>query len=233
MLLFKEPLKFVFSGYSIWLEPEQFQNDLELVVEEATARLGLPHGVPTPHVTAIYGMTHLSEAQARKKFQQIFSDNFAYLAWPVLKHAGFQNGIELNGVNGGEMDMAWMEGSFETNENHELLLDLLYNAFYNDSDELTTLQQEQQQKQRHPWAPHVSFAYDNENNPIPDEVLLDLIETYPTLKNDRRVTGISLWSTEGTIDQWKCLDRVCLKQQELLGAENDSVMEAVPSAQPQ
>jgi hypothetical protein len=203
-MLVKEPLRFTFSGYSIWLEPEQFQNDLDLACEESTARLGLPHAVPSPHVTAIYGMTHLSETEVRKRFQQAVRDlsflfhdgnQHQHHQWPVLQHKGFRNDIEINGVNGGEMDMAWIENSFETSEKHETFLDLLYRAFY------------QRPEQRSPWCPHISFAYDNEENPIPDDVLSQLINSYPTLKNNRKITGISLWSTEGTIEQWKCLDR--------------------------
>jgi hypothetical protein len=205
-MLVKEPLRFTFSGYSIWLEPEQFQNDLDLACEESTARLGVLHAIPSPHVTAIYGMTHLSEMEVRKRFQQVVSDlSFLFhdgnhhhqhhQQWPVLQHKGFINDIEINGVNGGQMDMAWIENSFETSEEHETFLDLLYRAFY------------ERPWKRPPWCPHISFAYDNEVNPIPDDVLFQLIDSYPTLKNNRKITGISLWSTEGTIDQWKCLDR--------------------------
>eukprot|EP00980_Cylindrotheca_fusiformis_P019841 scaffold6966_cov112-Cylindrotheca_fusiformis.AAC.19 len=206
MLLAKEPLRFVFSGYSVWLELEQYQDDLDRVCAESKERLGLPHGVPEPHVTAIYGMTHLSEQEARKKLQQVAED---VQDWPILEHKGFVNDIELEGVNGGAMDMAWMEGTFATNEKHEFYLDLLYNAFFDlDLDNPV----EDTKQKRAPWAPHVSFAYDNEFNPIPDEVLYQLIEEYPTLKNNRNVKGISLWSTEGTIDQWKCIDRVCFNK---------------------
>ena len=205
-MLLKEPLRFVFSGYSIWLEPEEFKldeesGDLELAIQTSSIALALPFGIPSPHVTAIYGMRHLSEMEVRQRFQKV--GKLIYEWCPiVLKQKGFRNDVEIKGVLGGEMDMAWMAATFHTSKEHEEFLDMLYHIFYNDNDE-------SQRSSRSPWDPHISLAYDNETSPIPGEVFLDVIQKFPTLQKNRAITGISLWDTSGTIDSWKCLDRVC------------------------
>eukprot|EP00339_Tiarina_fusa_P030100 CAMPEP_0117070466 /NCGR_PEP_ID=MMETSP0472-20121206/49507_1 /TAXON_ID=693140 ORGANISM="Tiarina fusus, Strain LIS" /NCGR_SAMPLE_ID=MMETSP0472 /ASSEMBLY_ACC=CAM_ASM_000603 /LENGTH=103 /DNA_ID=CAMNT_0004793585 /DNA_START=473 /DNA_END=784 /DNA_ORIENTATION=- len=94
--------------------------------------------------------------------------------------------------------MAWMEVSFETSKEHEALVDRIQDVFV-DQVEPTS---------RVPWAPHASLAYTNPDALIPLEVLEDLLERFPTLTRSRRVAGVSLWSTQGTIDQWKRLHRI-------------------------
>ena len=89
----------MFAGYSIWLEPEQFQGDLEAAIRTASKELDVIP-VPAPHSTVIYGISHLEEAEVKKRFQQLA---FKLTEWPRLEHKGFITDIELNGVNGGEM----------------------------------------------------------------------------------------------------------------------------------
>ena len=99
-MMVQDPLKFIFSGYSIWLELEQFDNDLDTVLHTASAELGvLP--IPAPHVTVVYGVSHLPEWQARKKFRDVVLEHIP--EWPALKHKGFITDVEYEGVNGGLM----------------------------------------------------------------------------------------------------------------------------------
>jgi hypothetical protein len=100
-MILKEPLQFVFSGYSIWLEPEQFQHDLDLAIKTTTTQLGLPLSIPSPHITAVYGISHLSEDSVRERFESI-GDSLQD-SWPIMIHEGFRNDIEISGVDSGEM----------------------------------------------------------------------------------------------------------------------------------
>lgn len=90
-----------------------------------------------------------------------------------------------------------MEVEFETSEAHEELVDAVYEAFHDGV-------------RVRPWEPHVSIAYEN---PDIAKVNLDFaikfMEQYPTLTSQttRRIKAISVWRTEGKMEDWKCLDR--------------------------
>jgi hypothetical protein len=98
--------------------------------------------------------------------------------------------------------MAWIEITFKTSALHEKIVDMIYYTFYDD---------ETQQQRKGPWVPHISLAYDSETSPIPMDILSQVIERYPTLQKDRKITGISLWRTEGKMESWTCLDRISWK----------------------
>ncbi len=61
------PLRFVFSGYSLWLELEQREfdddgrGDLDRAVFDAALRFRLGSAIPSPHVTALYGFGHVEK----------------------------------------------------------------------------------------------------------------------------------------------------------------------------
>jgi hypothetical protein len=115
--------------------------------------------------------------------------------------------------------MAWAEVTFATSSEHEALIDALYNLFYkprNNDNNCT------QPRRTLPWAPHLSICYDNPEG-FPDNLSRNSITAFitekaPSLKGAvgdlepvnfwREVCGISLWSTKGTMSQWKCLDRI-------------------------
>jgi hypothetical protein len=99
-MMVQEPLKFIFKGYSVWLELESFENDLDAVLQTASTELGV-HKIPSPHVTVIYGVSHLPEWQVRKNFRDIVLEQIP--EWPPLKHKGFITDVEYEGVNGGLM----------------------------------------------------------------------------------------------------------------------------------
>jgi hypothetical protein len=93
-------LRFAFAGYSIWLEPEPLGDDLDGVIETASAELGV-YPIPAPHATVLYGVTHLPEDEVKKRFRDIVYDEI--VAWPSLEPAGFITGFEIAGENGGSM----------------------------------------------------------------------------------------------------------------------------------
>ena len=45
-----DALRFSFSGYSIWLDPEQYNSDLDKAIKVASKELGV-YPIPAPHVT--------------------------------------------------------------------------------------------------------------------------------------------------------------------------------------
>ena len=71
------PLRFVFSGYSLWLELEQQdidnngQGDLDRAMIDAADRFHLGGAIPSPHVTALYGIDTISEEdEMRRVFRE-------------------------------------------------------------------------------------------------------------------------------------------------------------------
>lgn len=90
-----------------------------------------------------------------------------------------------------------MEVEFETSEEHEQLVDVVYEAFH---DGIRV----------RPWQPHVSIAYENPNiAKVNLDFAIDFIKRYPTLtaQTTRKITAMSVWRTEGKMADWKCLDR--------------------------
>lgn len=99
------PLDFVFKGYSIWLELEQaIDNDLDKALEAAAFDLDVDV-IPEPHVTAIYGMSHLSETEVLRRFREGLVPRVE--AWPELRVKGFRVDKSFDGVDGQEMVSFW------------------------------------------------------------------------------------------------------------------------------
>lgn len=119
--------------------------------------------------------------------------------------------------------MAWAEVTFATSSEHEALIDALYNLFYKPSNKDTKTKMQPSSPRTLPWAPHLSLCYDNPEG-FPHNISRKSITNFineqaPTLGGaiddvgetvnfSREVCGISLWSTKGTMSQWKCLDRI-------------------------
>ena len=120
-------LAFPFQGYAIWLDLEQQQQplflnpttrhttaatvdetktDLDDALRIASAELGVAP-IPAPHVTALYGIQHLSEDEVRQRFQDVANELFwfkqRWLSWPLLEPMGFLSDVEIAGKNGGQM----------------------------------------------------------------------------------------------------------------------------------
>jgi len=94
------PLDFVFRGYSVWLELEQTANDLDKALEAAAQDLDV-ECIPAPHVTAIYGISHLPETEVLRRFQENLVPRVQ--SWPELRVKGFKVDKCFDGVDGQEM----------------------------------------------------------------------------------------------------------------------------------
>lgn len=100
--------------------------------------------------------------------------------------------------------MAWTEINFETTEEHEKLLDMMHPWFH---------ENEKPRNATAKWRPHLSLAYDNpEGSPLNAHAALQTVQEFPTLLSheDRKVTHIILWSTNGRMDEWYEVDRIAL-----------------------
>jgi len=128
------PLRFVFTGYSLWLELEQVDiddkglGDLDRAMVDAADRFNLEGAIPSPHVTALYGINTIrDEVEMRKVFRENVRDVLLDMAekkrsiqrqeeecneddvngviklWPNLSATGIIVDTEFNGINGGTM----------------------------------------------------------------------------------------------------------------------------------
>jgi hypothetical protein len=114
--------------------------------------------------------------------------------------------------------MSWLEISHESSDEHEILADLIFHAFHQVDDTV---------HRTRPWVPHTSIVYDNPRpEPIPPEYLLSVIERYPTLAKERQVKAIVLWKTAGTMNCWKCVDRIAFDgiEEPMSDASNEPTM---------
>lgn len=194
----------VAAGYSIWLEVSQTDRDLEKAISSVSLDNSLCP-IPAPHCTVLYGVSHLSE----EEIKNVFRDKIAPAAkdWPALETKGSHVGVCYDGVDGEDMDMAWMEVTLKSSQEHEKLLDKVHACLYGDCDG------PHYKERQGPWQPHLSIAYDNPEDSTIDDICADKIfAKFPSLlgRKKRDVVAISLWRTEGRVWDWKCLDRVQL-----------------------
>lgn len=192
----RRKLNWQFKGLTLWLELEEFDNDLTRAVEDFSAKHSSPV-IPKPHTTAIYGMEHLSVQEAKEKLMQVKEQ---VGAWPAFaRPTGITSDIAQVGRPGQVCSIAWSELTLSTGPDHEEALDKLHALFYGDT-----------YTRDRPWKPHNSIAYDN-----PEDNTLSLLDTVVYLSenpsllgNRRRVEAISLWMTEGKMEEWEFIDRV-------------------------
>mmetsp|Transcript_31524 Transcript_31524/g.63615 ORF Transcript_31524/g.63615 Transcript_31524/m.63615 type:complete len:299 (-) Transcript_31524:132-1028(-) len=192
----RRSLEWQFKGLTVWLELEEFDNDLTRAVEYFSSKHNSPF-IPQSHTTAIYGMEHLSIEEARARLRTVRD---LIPQWPTFaKPTGITSDIAQCGRPGQVCDIAWSELTLATNPQHEAALDILYELFYGSV-----------YHRDRPWKPHNSVAYDN-----PDTNHLSLLDTImyasqnPSLLGmERRVAAIALWSTVGKMGDWECLERV-------------------------
>lgn len=199
----RRKLQWEFKGLTLWLELEEFDNDITNAVEDFSSRHSSPF-IPKSHTTAIYGMEHLSLEDAVRRLRRV-KDVMVDGVWPSFaKPTGVTSDIAVCGRPGQVCSIAWSELTLATNPAHEAALDALYQLFYGESSipEIPTRDR--------PWKPHNSIAYDN-----PETNALSLLDTViyasknpSLLGKERRVEAISLWSTEGKMEDWCCIDRV-------------------------
>lgn len=90
-----------------------------------------------------------------------------------------------------------MEVEFETSEAQEQNVDIVFDAFHDGT-------------RVRPWEPHVSIAYENPDiAKVNLDFAVNFMERYPTLtaQTTRQVKAITVWRTQGKMEDWKCLDR--------------------------
>lgn len=123
------PLRFVFSGYSLWLELKQKhidkdgRGDLDRAMTDAADQFQLGGVIPSPHVTALYGITAVGdEGEVRRIFREdvrrvlretaeerrrknggAVGNESTDQIWPDLDATGIIVDVEFDGVNGGTM----------------------------------------------------------------------------------------------------------------------------------
>lgn len=189
------PLQWEFKGLTVWVEFEEHDQDLSKALDHAAQFYGTAR-IPVPHATAIYGMEHLSHEQAIEKMGRL---NEMYPnGWPKMdRPISVKQDLAVEGRPGQVCTIAWAELTLKANDEHEEVLDKLYEHF-----EVPT-------QRSSPWTPHISLAYDN-----PEDSVLNLTDTIsyvaqkPSLMQGRRIKALSLWSTVGKMAEWECLDRV-------------------------
>jgi len=193
------PLQWEFKGLTLWLEFEEYDEDLTKAIDYAVKIYGTER-IPIPHATAIYGMTHLTKDEAIAKLEEIPQ---VLKGWKNVldEPKGFTCDIAEEGKPGQVCNIAWAELTYPTNEEHEAAIDSLYDLF-----EMPT-------KRSGQWTPHISLAYDN-----PEDSVVNMQDTFAyisqnkSLLKQRPIKAISLWSTAGKMADWHCLDRVSLPQ---------------------
>jgi hypothetical protein len=76
----RRKLQWQFKGLTLWLELEEFNNDLTNAVSDLSIKHNSPF-IPKPHTTAIYGMEHLTIDQAIAKLRTVRN----YIdQWPIF-----------------------------------------------------------------------------------------------------------------------------------------------------
>jgi hypothetical protein len=194
----RKPLQWKFHGLTLWVEYEEFDNDLIKANYHFASMYGT-QAIPTMHTTAIYGMQHLEVTEAQRRLAQIPSV-LPNGKWPPMgPPVAVKQDISIEGRPGEVASISWAELTLKTDEDHEAALDAVSQLF--------------QVERTGPWTPHLSLAYDN-----PEDSVLQLYDMVAytmqhssLLEKERRIQAISLWSTEGKMEDWKCLDRVHLE----------------------
>jgi hypothetical protein len=144
--------------------------------------------------------------------------------WPTLLPKGVLVDTEYDGINGGTMDMTWMEISLSTSAEHERYVDAVHAHFCGSGGSSERCHTAPPVCQRpRPWVPHLSLCYDNpEDSNFDLDGGMDVVARYPSLlgggggKGDDEdgdgggliPSGLSLWNTEGQMNQWVCLERI-------------------------
>lgn len=193
-------LQWEFKGLTIWLELEEFGDDITRVINELASFHGVL-AIPKSHTTAIYGMEHLSVDEAKSRLRSFAKKQ---RSWPTFRPpTGVVQDIAVAGRPGQVCSIAWAQLTLASSPEHEIAMDALYGTFYGEGSS-------EQSRRCKPWTPHNSVVYDNPENHVLSltDALVHMMK-YPTvLSKERRVQAISLWDTEGKMEDWKCLDRV-------------------------
>mmetsp|Transcript_30705 Transcript_30705/g.70274 ORF Transcript_30705/g.70274 Transcript_30705/m.70274 type:complete len:105 (-) Transcript_30705:609-923(-) len=70
----RDKLQWEFSGLTIWVELEEFGNDITKAIQ-GMAEIHGTEVIPQGHMTAIYGMDHLCVEEAKKRLRSVPEKN--------------------------------------------------------------------------------------------------------------------------------------------------------------
>jgi len=191
-------LNWKFHGLTLWLELEEYQSDITNAISDLASHFRT-ESIPKSHTTAIYGMTHLTVDEAIKRLHRVKD---VVSSWPTFDPpTGVVSDIAVDGQPGQVCSIAWCELTLPTNDAHEQAMDALTSVFFDEDEE---------RQRNEPWKPHNSIAYDNpEGAKFSLRHLIKYVAEHPSLvTHERRVEAISLWDTNGRMEDWRCLDRV-------------------------
>ena len=101
MLSSRQPtsLKYVFSGYTIWLLVSEIDSDLQKVTEKLSAAT-FTQRIEVPHVTLFYNVDYKSHESALDAFSRV-KTKCQY--WPSLDPITHACKKEFDGVDGARM----------------------------------------------------------------------------------------------------------------------------------
>ena len=80
----RQPLQWEFAGLTLWIELEEFSHDLTNCIRYMSHKYGVEL-IPQSHMTAIYGMEHLSEEEACERLRTRVRDALPGGRWPKFR----------------------------------------------------------------------------------------------------------------------------------------------------
>ena len=80
----RTPLQWEFAGLTLWIELEEFSHDLTSCIAYMSHRYGVEL-IPQSHMTAIYGMDHLSNEEACARLRRKVKEALPGGRWPKFR----------------------------------------------------------------------------------------------------------------------------------------------------
>lgn len=80
----RTPLQWEFAGLTLWIELEEFSQDITNCIRYMTHRYGVEL-IPQSHMTAIYGMEHLSKEEACERLRCQVKEALPGGKWPKFR----------------------------------------------------------------------------------------------------------------------------------------------------
>ena len=80
----RTPLQWEFAGLTLWIELEEFSQDITNCIRYMTHRYGVEL-IPQSHMTAIYGMEHLSKEEACERLRCRVKEALPGGKWPKFR----------------------------------------------------------------------------------------------------------------------------------------------------
>jgi hypothetical protein len=216
--------------------PEEQQDDnnhpINVLDEAISLAATIRHvqRIPEPHVTVLYGIeedeqqldqngganastTTTSILERFQKLRDIQQLQLSFGKEPLVP-VSYKMDVSYDGVDGQDMDMTWMEITYANQDWHQANVNIVRDIMIpssgtkdNHHHHISTTTNTSPDKSLPPWTPHLSIFYENPG-PILDTEFADaIVAKFPALLLPRRPIAMSLWSTQGTMSNWKRIDR--------------------------